>query len=442
MKILVTKSFSLNKFVYAFILCLGLFSGYFGGAEVGFVWTSTLWNVGIMLMFIAIIHHYFSSRTIDLPTLKIVLIGIVICIVIVFVNIVLGINHGYAIKNLLNIFKVVMVNICLFLFARNPRSHLFEMLKSSFLLLNIFGVLNMIVLTIQINIKGFMIPDLWQSMNSYYPDLCAGLFGYNGTHRLGLFMSFLFIYNLYISDYVIKKNKKKSLYIYNLLLLIWHLVLSTQNDNMAIYVLTVIFLFSYIFFKIYWKNRSLLKIAIIWIKLLAPITIISIIVLILTPIGSYIFDDVMERIIRLFTVTSSTGSGSTERVSILLYSFERDFGLALGRGIGFFPFGGDEEFNDSTGFKHFGISSMTSFIYLMGIWFYACILIWFSKMYQSITVGNCGLLLVFVLMIIFFFTFYTTNLTSATISVLLFLVFSVFSMLRESIIRAEKRSYS
>jgi hypothetical protein len=122
----------------------------------------------------------------------------------------------------------------------------------------------------------------------------------------------------------------------------------------------------------------------------------------------------------------------------LLYSFENGFGYRMGKGIGYWPLGGDDGTNISGGFKHFGLSSMSSMVYLLGIWFYLFFVIWISKIYQGLCKKNDKIWLVVIFFIMLFLTFYTTNLTSIPVSVSLMLLFTVFGMMEESI-REDKK---
>lgn len=434
MKIYIKRRIKLNDVVFSFILCLALLSSYFGGAAVGFAWASLLWNAGIMAMFLAVLLDYSLYKKFDKTTLNILLVGGMVFILFLAINFSFGKNRGFARSNLMTIIKVIVAEMSIMMFARSPRTKFFDKLKNCFWLFNVWGILNMIVLTIQINIKGFLMPSAWLSMNSYYEDLCAGLFGYNGTHRLSIYMTFLFLYNQYTAEFETKrKGKKRRLYIYNYTLLTWHFILSTQNDNMTIYILTVVFFAAYVYLDTHWQNHSLQVNIVKWSKYVLVGVFTVGVVLFIPSTREFIIEGVVERILKLTAVTSSTGSGSTERLSILLYSFENGFGYGLGNGIGYYPFGGNMETNASIGFRHFGLSNMSSMIFLMGVWFYLFFTIWVSKIYQSLSRENDKILLMVILLLTLFLTFYTTNLTSTPMSVCLMLIFSTFGMMEEAI---------
>ena len=432
MKVHIRRKLSLNNIAFYFVLCLALLSGYFGGASVGFPWASPLWNAGIVTMFSIVLMDYVGKKKMNTGTINVLLVGGIIFIAFIAVSYFLGADRGYARRNLMTIVKVIVVEISIMMLVRNPRFDFYGKMKSAFWIFNIWGFLNMLVLSLQVNIKGFMMPLQWLSMNRYYEDLCAGLFGYNGTHRLGLYMTFLFLYNLYIAEFETpQKRKRKKLYIYNFVLLVWHFILSTQNDNMTIYILTALFFISYIFMDLHWRNHSLLVNMSKWGKYILIGFLTVLLFFTIPSTREFVIDGVIERIMKLTTVTASTGSGSTERLSIILYSFENGFGCGLGRGIGYWPIGGDFEANSSVGFRHFGLSSMSSIIYLMGLWFYIFFLIWVSKIYQSLCKKNDILCFVVIFLIMFFLTFYTTNLTSTPMTVCLMLLFSIFGMMQE-----------
>lgn len=435
MKIHIKKKISLNDLAFCFILCLALLSGYFGGAAVGFAWASPLWNLGIMAMFAAILLEYIVNKHFNKRIVRILLVGVIIFVGFLAVSYVCGIDRGYAKRNLLTIVKVTIIQMSILMLANIRYFDFFKELKKCFWVFNFWGFLNMAVLTIQINVRGFLMLPAWLSMNTYYEDLCSGLFGYNGTHRLSIYMTFLFLYNLYYAEFELrKKSRQKRLYIYNFLLLGWHFVLSTKNDNMTIYMLTAIFFVGYIFMDMHWRQYLIVTKLFKWLKYIAVGLLVVIIVFTIPVTREFIMDGVIGRIMKLTTVTSSTGSGSTERLSILLYSFENGFGYGIGKGIGYFPFGGDWETNASVvGFQHFGLSSMSSIIYLLGLWFYLFYVVWISKMYQGMCRKNDRLFLIVILFIMLFLTFYTTNFTSTPMSTSLMLLFAVFCMMEEKI---------
>jgi hypothetical protein len=440
MKLYIKSKISLNDIVFCFILCLALLNGYFSGAGVGFAWASIFWNVGIIVMCAVVIMDYAINKKLNKNIMAFLTVSFIIFLTFITINYFGGIDRGYARKNLMTIVKVIVMESGILMFANNRNFNFYLAMKKSFYLFNFWGILNMIVLMVQINVKGFMMQSAWLSMNSYYEDLCAGLFGFNGTHRLGIYMTFLFVYNLYIAEFETpQKVTKKRLYIYNFALLGWHFVLSTKNDNMALYILTVLFFASYVFMDMHWRNYSVLVNIAKWSKYILAGVVAVVVVFSISSTREFILDGVITRISKLGTVTSSSrSSGSTERLSILLYSFENGFGYRMGKGIGYWPLGGDDGQNISGGFTHFGLSSMSSMVYLLGVWFYLFFVIWTSKIYQGLCKKNDKIWFIVIFLIMLFLTFYTSNLTSAPISVSLMLLFTVFGMMEESI-REDKK---
>lgn len=433
MKIYLKKHVDQNDIIFLFILCLVVLSGYFSGANAGFAWAAPLWNICIITIFVLAFLNYILSREIDKDILSLLLVGGIVFIIFMMVSYMSGTDRGYAWRNVLQIVKVLMIQIAVMLFARDAGTHFFRRMKRTFLLFNIWGIMNMIVLTIQIYVKGFMMPSSWLSMNRYYEDLCSGLYGFNGTHKLGIYMTFLFIYNHYYGEFEAATKDKKKIYLYNILLLGWHFILSTQNDNMTIYMLTAIFFAAYLFLNMYWRNGSLSGKMMKWLKYAMIVGAVIVFVLCIPVVRNFVLSEVLERIQKLGGITSTNANGSTERLSILLYSFENGFGYKLGKGIGYYSLSGDMETNAGLGFLHFGISSMSSMVYLMGLWFYLFFVFWISKIYQRLTRGSEDMFFTVILLIMLFITFYTTNLTSITLSVCLMLLFSVFAMMRERI---------
>lgn len=439
MKMYTKRKITLTDVAFAFILCMALLHGYCASR---FAWSGPLWNIGIIASFAAIILD--NPKKFDRKSFNTLLIGGLIFIVLLGINYVCGENNGYAGNNLMKIARFIVIQMSIVMLATNPRAEFFSRLKKCFRLFNVWGILNMIVLTIQINVKGFMMPPVWLSMNSYYEDLCAGLFGYNGTHRLGIYMTFLFFYNLYIGEFEIKKpGKKRMLNLYNLGLLVWHFLLSTRNDNMNLYIMTAVFLVAYVFLDLHWRGFSLSATMAKWLKYIVLIAVLIVLLLLIPTTNDFITGAIARRITVLSTVTSDSNiSGSTERLGIILYSLENENGFGLGKGIGYYPFSGDSEDMEtnasSTGFRHFGLSSMSSMIYLMGVWFYLFFIIWIVMIYRCMCKGSDKTFSFTILFLMLYMTFYSTVLTAVPQGTNLMLLITVFCMMEESI-RNNKR---
>jgi len=160
-------------------------------------------------------------------------------------------------------------------------------------------------------------------------------------------------------------------------------------------------------------------------------------------VRGFLYDVVVAKILNVFNVgSSSTSGGGTERMGILLYALENKFGYKMGKGIGYYYFWGSTRKNNSynVGFVHFGISSLSSFVYLMGIWFYAFYLVWFTKMFNLYEKNSDQLFFIIELLLNIFLTFYTTNLTLFSVIACNGLLFAVFSMMKNKTVDALDRN--
>ena len=238
-------------------------------------------------------------------------------------------------------------------------------LRSRLPLLNAVYVVNLYVLSRQIQGTGFMIKSAWLAQNGYYKDQCSGIFGFNSTHSCGLFSIFRLLLNL---DYLSSCRDRTGKILFGAYTLLAEAVMiycAAYSDNMALYVLTPFFLVLYY----YLSGRELGLMSFVrghlrQILLISVICVLAAAALLSNPAVSEFTGKIYNRIYRTIYFNQSGVKGSNERLAIIAEALSAPFGWLFGYGIGEEPWKG----LDILGFRHFGLSSIGSTIYLCGIW--------------------------------------------------------------------------
>ena len=126
---------------------------------------------------------------------------------------------------------------------------LFAVLRRNLNLINLFGIFNLIVTTIQVFfIHGFFIKNEWMENNPFYEDLCCGLFGSNATHEMTYFFCFWMLLNIYEAFCISKPKRKCKLCFFVVSMTIWMWILSAYNDNVAFLGIYAMFIVIYIMY--------------------------------------------------------------------------------------------------------------------------------------------------------------------------------------------------
>ncbi len=421
----------LNDITFFLILFLALLSGYLGQGNLAQF--RSILNIVIAIIFSCVLGGYIHCGRIDKTLFFTIINGGILFVLFLSLSNILGTNKGFAWENIKLLLRILILIISLVLFINDKKADFFWKLRKCFWIFNIFGLLNMIVITIQFNIRGFFMPYQWLIMDSYYPDLCSGFFGYHGTHRLTFFMTFLFIYDLYMAKYVIKNNKKRIwLQVFNISLLFWNCILAIFNENKTLYLMTVVSLIIYIYLDNYWNGKTILSRITKWMKYLVAGLIFIVILFWIPATRDFLNAQVLSLFAELNDTNSITG---VTRLRIILLAFEQGFGWKFGKGLGYYTINssGTKSNIAFVGIQNFGEFDMPSLIYLMGIWFYIFYVAWISELYQHMIKGRDRSLFAAILLIMFFMSFYARNLTDTALAVYATLIFCVFCMMKESI---------
>lgn len=408
-----------------FMLLLGLFFGYF---EV-----TAFWNAGIIVLTAWLlitsksIQHVINSQPMPL-FLLFLLFGFII------VNIIYMGTGTYLTYNLIQIIRPIIILCGIYYISLEKNNIVYNFLNNNFKLLNLMWIVNLFILGLQVAGTGFMIKASWMAANSFYPDNCTGLFGGSATHVVMLFTIFITIYNLEFGIkhfYAQWKRKAFMFYIFGTLFLM--LLFSTLNDNTAMFIFLPIFLAWYYLHKLKVIHIPLFS-KVFGILKYAILIAVALLLLQLVPgISDFINTIVLDKLSGVFNFQKTNGLGSVERLAIASDALNRGFGWRLGQGIGAMNINGGGIY---AGFLHFGLSSVGSVMYLMGIWNYILITIIYSYFLSKMKKDNKGLSFMITIAMVNFLCIYTMFLTATHA-----IVWAIFIFLILNCVGREKNGY-
>lgn len=343
-----------------FILLLGLFFGYF---EV-----TAFWNAGVILLSCwLLIASKRIQRTVLQNLMAVLLLFILACFIVL--NIICMGTGAYLSYNLIQIVRPIVILCGIFYISQEKNNIMYDFLTRNFRLLNLMWVVNLFVLGLQVAGTGFMIKASWMAANSFYADNCTGLFGGSSTHVVMLFTIFITIYNLEIGiKRFMVEWKKKAFYVYIFGTLGLMLLFSTLNDNTAMFIFAPLFLIWYYLHKLKIVDTSLFNKILNVLKYVILAIFLLFILQCVPGVSDFINTTVIDKINGVINFEDTNGLGSVERLAIASDALNRG-GWKLGQGLGAWNIMGGRY----AGFLHFGLSSVGSFIYLMGIWGYLII---------------------------------------------------------------------
>lgn len=407
------KTIQLNKmFIFncylEFLLIFGLISRYIEFTKG--------WNILIacgILLFI-----YLFKNDIDKKTkwlfFSLLILGIL--------NVLWTRNFDYLLTNLSTLLPGLCIATTVYL-ALHHTDLFSNFLNKNMLVLNTFYIANIIVLFLQVQGTGFLIKEKWLAINTYYLDQCCGLFGNAGTHELGFYTIFMVIYNFYLTD-KIPENKRKLFIGYAVITTLLMLYLSSRNDNMALFVFLPLLVLLYFFLK-YFKKLKLIRINKKYGFFLVSGLVVCIVIGAIFNFDSLFINSVLKRLSRVIFFDFSNIAGSNERLAIPLVALAKGNGWLFGQGLGAWMWHKGNYF----GFKHFGLSSIGSFIMLGGIWFYLLYTYLFTYL-SSFKKNKWFQILFFILLILV--SAYSNVYTSAVSLFWIFMILSLLFLLEEN----------
>lgn len=409
-----------EKLYLKFMLLLGLLFGYF---EV-----TAFWNAGIILLTGWLV---VDSKRIQKVIRSQVIPALLLLVLLafIFVNIIHMGTGSYFSYNLIQMIRPIIILCGIYYISLEDDNIVYDFFCQNFKLLNLMWVINLFVLGLQVAGTGFMIKASWMAANSFYEDNCTGLFGGSSTHVVMLFTIFITIYNLEFGVKQIKTAWGEKLficYIFGTLALM--LLFSTMNDNTAMFIFVPAFLVWYYLHKLKITNTTLFnKIVDVLKYVLLGITLL-IILQFVPGVSEFINTTVVDKINGVINFQDTNGLGSVERLAIASDALNRGFGWKLGQGIGAWNIMGGGKY---AGFLHFGLSSVGSFIYLMGIWGYIIITIVYAYFLSHMSKDNVRLSFGITFIVVNLLCFYTMFLTATHAivwSVFVFLILNSVGM--------------
>lgn len=407
---------NLTTISYIYLILRGLFSN-FGLSSI--IWDALF----IALLFINIIKRIHMIR----PEFKhFIKVDGILLIVMVALNVTVTKKTDFLWQNIYMLF--ITNAIILFIYYILMDDGFESTFKKVFYPLNIFGLINLFVIVIQTQVHGFLIRPEWLLKNSYYPDLCSGFFGFNGTHYITFFYCFLILYDLYIIKYTNKcTQSKKYYYIYLLVLVVFSIYISRLNENsfFAVYLFILLFCYYMIKPKYLFGNKSYL----LFSKSIYPIiAIIFLLVMYSLPVPKVSNGDFISKVV-IAMHPDMERTGGNERILILWYSIKQGFGLKFGTGIGANLWNGNGV--KYLNFSHFGLNSISTFVTLIGLPSFCIYLLRFAKYFEVVfDIGKDKLMFSLIAILLLISTFYTTIFSNVIIIIWFSLTIYVFVLLK------------
>lgn len=337
-------------------------------------------------------------------------------------------DQGYFFGNLNLLFwPFLSVLIIVSLYLSDPIS-VSKTIDKAFIPLNFIMIFNLVVLIIQCSGIPVFIKSSWRAMNSYYEDLCCGLFGYNGTHELTMFLLFMNALNLH--HYSKLKHNNKTIFLgYIFIVNIVVAITSTKNDNIAMFLFMPLFIIIDVIVAEYLKREKVTAVLHKFGKYIGIVVILVVCAFVLPSTRDFISEYVLIRVKMVFDVRNARYqiNGSNERLAIPLMALCEEDGWILGKGIGTASYGGGTFF----GFNHFGLSSIGSLIMTGGIWFYLSYTMFYSKTIAKMIGSKHKFPEITCFLSVIFLTAYTIFYTSFVTTIWCCLYFMILGITRQ-----------
>lgn len=275
-------------------------------------------------------------------------------------------------------FKLFFPSVCALLFIsymiKLRDIELRKLLFKSAAVLNIYYLLNVPVLMMELGGNIALAGKHSASaINPMLEDLICGLFGYNGTPILGLFTSFMTVYNLEVLKNMRRKIYRNIFIVYNVLMFVFMLWISTKNDNKSSFIMILSFYIVYAFCEKYKKTGSQIvsKTIGIFKQLIVALVGVGIVYSILMK-----FEGTRRAITLIITRINDgislggSATGSAERIGAIVYILNDYSHRLFGYGLGSHTWRQGNAF----GFYHFGQNDLSVFLILGGIVFLILVL--------------------------------------------------------------------
>lgn len=322
------------------------------------------WFAGAIVLLVPLVTVYSKKIWKTLCRPKAIML-IIVWLGLYGINMLMVPNIQVLYSNIVSMSFPIVIGIVLLISKLDNRFNLNKCLRKMLWVLNLWWIINLYVVSIQNTGNPLFIKQNWLSENDFYPDLCCGLFGFNGTHELAFFSCFILVVNLwYIEDC---KNKVKTV-IATLFLVgseSYNLLLSVGNDNKVSFVLIPAVLIIYIILKYRWQQIRFIRRGFRYTKYIMLFLALFAVLMSIPRIRMTMEEAVFSKISRiLFYRNAGSIYGGNERLAIIREAFSQHKTWFLGAGMGASLW--IEE--GAHGFTHYGLNSMGSFLIQVGIW--------------------------------------------------------------------------
>lgn len=401
---------SISKFLDKFILCLLVLSVLIF-RYLGF--TSRINLILIVLFSLSILLNIYSYIT-D---------GLLICFILILLYLYynkqkIGGSNDILINNAIQIIPSLLTMLYMFHLLKYRKHYIAKFLTRNIWFFNVYLYISIPFIILQANGMYSLAGVANGQINNLGVDMISGLFGFNGTPVLALFVAFTMILNYAYYTSFCRSNQRSLFLFMTLPLFIFYSILPLFNDNKTYYFILLMFLFIYVIFVCYGKTttNTLFETRLRRIKvslIIFSLFIISFILLMqIKP-----FKETTDTLLREVQNGWKYGSlyqGSNERIGMIQYGLSQPKYLLMGHGVGTHTWTEQGLF----GFRHYGQSDLGTFLCLGGLIF---IFLLFASIY--IFSNNCINSIFLKVVIILFFiilSIYTQVFTvmSLTISVM------------------------
>ncbi|MBT9776251.1 hypothetical protein GPL15_07015 [Clostridium sp. MCC353] len=362
------KKINVNSLLFYYILFMALLLNYVEKVKI--------WQFAFAALIFMVFVGSYRFRSIFISNSR----EIIILLVLICLSMFCSEHNEFAFMNFRGVITPSIACLSLFTIMKSNRSRFEKMLMSCVKIINAWWVLNIIALLIQISGYPIFLKQKWIDASPYYKDLCCGLFGQNRTHELVLFSCMIYSCNLKVCELLNEKNRRKGarlLLIYTIVSELLMLVISTQNDNTAMFLFLPWSILLRGIIKDYDKAIGVFKKSLKYIVVVI-LAIVAIRLSLFIPSIREVFEDYLYR--RLYDMLNYNKvgvAGSNERLAIVEYALSLRESYLFGQGFGMEMFGE----HIAHGFKHFGLSSIGSTIYIAGLWYYLMQIIIYCRMF-------------------------------------------------------------
>lgn len=242
-----------------------------------------------------------------------------------------------------------------------------------FYIFNIYFLINIPILLKQIGNTYFLMRNFEQ--NPFYQDHITGLIGANGTHELTFYWIMLILINMY--RYSVKKEK--ALLAVNILYCIFMVIISSQNDNTAFFMIFPLIIIQYFLKDILNKRKLLSNLIKLSVFLIAFMAIGWVLYYENTNVNEFVNSRVVEKLNQYGIIHDESKkleqdwTDDEERIALYKYAIKEGNGYGIGKGIGSIESYGDPSMPD-----HFGMSEISLRTYEGGIVYLCGYIVLFS----------------------------------------------------------------